>query len=73
MEYPKIIRKAAQWYIDKFGERLHFLGTRDGYAYYSFYLPTDQEIGFPPVYKTDGHNVETIYGFDALHIINSFL
>lgn len=73
MEYPSKVRKAAQWYLDRFGERLRYIGTKDNYAYYKFSFPNDMESGFPVVFKFDGFEVESINGFDALHIINSFL
>lgn len=72
MEYPSKVREAAQWYLARFGEHLRYIGTRNNCAYYKFSLPSDAELGFPPVFKFDGQNVEQINGFDALDIINSF-
>ena len=72
MEYPSKVRQAAQWYLDRFGERLRYLGTKGDYAYYEFTFPSDMETRFPIVYKFDGDTVETINGYDALHTINSF-
>lgn len=71
MEYPLKVREAAQWYLSRFGNRLRYVGTKDGYAYYKFSFPPNTELGFPPVFKFDGQNVEQINGFEALDIINS--
>lgn len=47
---PKEVKQEAQYLIDRYGDRLKYLGDVDGQKAWLFVFPADATIGYPVVY-----------------------
>lgn len=73
MEIPAKVREAARDLIERYGDRLVYLGEYHGAQAYYYRFPDDLDTGFPFVYLLKGESVSNINGFDALDIIRLFV
>ena len=69
---PAKVKEAAQWYTERFGDRLSYLGKKDGKEYYRFSLPDNRMLGFPVVFQLNNGEVLEIGGVYAMDIIKLF-
>ncbi|HJC17131.1 MAG TPA: hypothetical protein H9937_04095 [Candidatus Alistipes stercorigallinarum] len=59
MKPPKAVIKEAQSLIDRYGDRLKYLGDVDGQKAWLFVFPDDVTVGFPFLYLyVDGEAME---------------
>lgn len=59
MKAPKAVIKEAQSLIDRYGDRLEYLGDVDGQKAWLFAFPDDATVGFPFLYLyADGEALE---------------
>ena len=59
MKPPKTVIKEAQSLIDRYGDRLKYLGNVDGQQAWVFAFPKDVTVGFPFLYLyANGEAVE---------------
>lgn len=70
---PQSVLRAAKKLIERYGERLAFIGTYKGQDVYVFSFPDDIESGFPFLYLYDEkrHSSVEVTGPDALDIIGA--
>lgn len=50
IKIPKEVKQEAQYLIDRYGDRLKYLGDVDGQKAWLFAFPADATIGYPVVY-----------------------
>lgn len=67
---PTQVLKAADYFVSMYGQKLAYLGQYESKDAWQFCFPEDEELGFPVVYLYSDEKVDTINGFDALHIVN---
>lgn len=69
---PQPVLKAAKKLIDRYGNRLAFVGKYNGQNVYVFSFPDDVETGFPFLYLYDEkqQTVFTVTGPKTLDIIS---
>lgn len=72
---PQAVIKEAQPFIDRYGNRLKYLGDVEGQKAWLFVFPADVTVGFPVVYLyKNGEAVEVsnsfVFGFLSMYVEN---
>lgn len=70
---PEQIVNAAQELVNRFGNKLAFIGKQGDNFVYQFRFPKDLDTGFPFIYIMEGDTVISKTGFEALDIIKSLV
>ena len=70
MKVPEIVLKKAQTVLKLLGGKISYLGKLDGFTYYIHQLKEPAVVGYPVVYRYDGHEALEISDGWALDIIN---
>ena len=70
---PEQIVNAAQELVNRFGNKLAFIGKQGDNSVYQFRFPKDLDTGFPFIYIMEGDTVISKTGFEALDIIKSLV
>ena len=70
---PQIVKDAANYLIEMYGDNFDYLGKREGADTYMFKFPEDADTGFPFVYIHKDGKVTEITGFEALDIVCLFV
>lgn len=69
---PQIVKDAASYLIELYGDNFDYLGKYEEADVYKYHFPDEICTGFPVVYLVKGNNIEEIGGFSALDILESF-
>lgn len=72
---PKAVKQEAQYLIDRYGDRLKYLGDVDGQKAWLFVYPEEVTNGYPFLYLfKDGKAVEitgsSVFDFAELYVEN---
>lgn len=70
---PQIVKDAASYLIELYGDNFDYLGKHEGADAYMFKFPEDADTGFPFVYIHKDGKVTEITGFEALDIVRLFV
>ena len=73
MNIPTEVKEAAQGLIAMYGLHIQHLGQSDGFDFYMFKFPDEEESGYPYVYQYKEGEVLTIEGYAALETIRLFV
>lgn len=69
---PQVIYETFKSSVDMYGDKIIYLGNRNGADYYQFRLPDNEETGFPEVVSLKDDTVTPIIGFNALKVLALF-
>ncbi len=72
VKVPQIVKDAAKYLVDLYGDNFNYLGKFEGADAYVYQFPDGVCTGFPFVYLVKDDNVEVIEGFDSLDILDYF-
>lgn len=73
MKTPAKIKEAARYLVERYGDRIEYLGQYQGAEAFYYHFPEDVDAGFPSVYLLKDDEVTEIGGFFALEILDSFI
>lgn len=72
MNIPKVIQKAASWYLKNFpGAKVIYLGNYEGSEAFRVEMPEDSVTGYPPVFLLNKSTVTKLSGPKCLKVISS--
>lgn len=72
VKVPQIVKDAAKYLIDLYGDNFNYLGKFEGADVYVYQFPDGIVTGFPFVYLVKDDKVGEISEFLAVDIIGSF-
>lgn len=72
VKVPQIVKDAAKYLVDLYGDNFNYLGKFEGADAYVYQFPDGVCTGFPFVYLVKDDKVEEILEFLAVDIIGSF-
>ncbi len=71
VKVPQIVKDAAKYLVDLYGDKFDYLGKYEGADAFAFSFPEYLCAGFPIVYLVKDDKVEEISEFLAVDIIGS--
>lgn len=72
VKVPQIVKDAAKYLVDLYGDNFNYLGKFEGADAYVYQFPDGVCTGFPFLYLVKDDKVEEIEGFDSLDILDYF-
>ncbi len=70
---PQIVKDAASYLIEMFGDNFDYLGKHEGADVYVYHFSEEVTAGFPPVYLYKDGAVEELTGDVASYFLDSFV
>ena len=70
---PQIVKDAASYLIELYGDKFDYLGKHEGADVYMYHFSEEVTAGFPPVYLYKDGTVEELTSYVACDFLNSFV